>query len=52
MTGVNYLKTLFIMGTFKAFSSLHSVSKVRFSSPFNSLQTYCGEHPISSANCF
>lgn len=52
MIGANYSKTFFIMETFKTFSNLHRVSKVRFSSPFNSLETYCGEHPIRSANCF
>lgn len=40
------------MGRFNARSNLHNVSKVRFSSPFNSLETYCGEQPTISANCF
>ena len=47
-----HAKTFCIMGTFKARSNLHKVSNVRFSSPFSNRETYCGEQPTSSANCF
>ena len=40
-----------MIGTFRARSSLHNVSNVRFSSPFSNRETYCGEQPTSSANC-
>lgn len=49
--GEYHSKTFCIMGTFNARSNLHNDSKVRFSSPFNNRDTYCGEQPISSANC-